>query len=269
MNLYLITRITLAVLILFLSQSCQTIKDYQKQRSAIGLENDNKFIKIVAPSGYCLYSDEVPLEREVYAVDRIANALNKDSGIMFQECEEKNSFLLGVNPKYRTVGEVRFFTGEMLQLFKQFKADRSRESFAYVINKLNSQDTVESLNLYVRDVMNPAIKKHDNIHIIDQSTLLNQKQKNELKLVHAEIFGNEQHAFLYYSAKLLPGFANIDLQKFRVGKITVKCAAAQTLINYIPVSLSLCEEGSDDDWISLETKVISYTKDLMKLNGDE
>ena len=80
--------------LLLLLQSCESIKSYKKQNQIIELKNDNKFMSLKAPQGYCFYDQNDATEKDVL---NIVGAINKSEGVkmefLLQDCEEKKNFL--------------------------------------------------------------------------------------------------------------------------------------------------------------------------------
>jgi hypothetical protein len=104
--------------------------------------------------------------------------------------------------------------------------------------------------------------------IIDKSANLKIEQKNELRLVHSEIFGSQDHIFLSSKDFLDPEVALYEYHTYQLGKMTFQCAGAKTLINYMPLNINLCIEKKSENEIDIEETIKKYIKLLMELNDD-
>lgn len=253
----------LAIITLVFCQSCQIIKNYGQTHGK--KSNNTTFVK--SPQGYCAYNKSMSAENDVINIVSMANGVNPKSYTLFQECQEKKVFFEGSAPRFRKTIEIRFYTSDYIKELKEQGANRDREAFIKFKEMESSKETVQSMNQYMRNELIPETKKGD-LKIVDKSPNLNNKQKAELKLMHGATFGSELYSLLSYKVKLIPNFATYDYQRYKVGKITVNCLGAQTLINHYPISFAICEENPKENWDELELKIGNYVKDVMKLNGD-
>ena len=255
--------------LLFLLQSCESIKSYKKQNQIIELKSDNKFISLKAPRGYCFYDQNDAVEKDVI---NIISALNKSEGMTLelhiQDCEEKKNFLISTNPTFRNTLMIFSFSAENLKIIKKYRLDRDRKTFVEFHHKSGEKETVDSINKLVNKSLIPYIKKHNDLTLIDKSTTLNLSQKEELKLAHGEIFKNKQHIALTLDKKFAPEIADYDASSYQIGKITYYCSNATSMINYIPLNFFICEEIITDKTKTVDERLLEYVKKMIKLNKD-
>lgn len=270
-----INNLALLLILAILNQSCAFIKNHHKQHTVVNFEYDNKPISINAPEGYCFYDEKNSNESDVVKIVREANYVRNANydiiskvEFLLQECEEKKNFLGNKNPLFRNSVMIMFLTSDFLKELKKHRLERSREIYMKFYDKIVSLETADSLNKFMKETAIPAMKKKNDLKIIDKSINLQKEQKAELKLVHDQLFGNKRHILLSYRTKLVPNEASYDYHEQKVGDVTTKCVGATTLINYIPINLAICEDKKSEDWINLEDKIQQYVKSMIKLNSD-
>ncbi|MES2961787.1 MAG: hypothetical protein V4694_05330 [Pseudomonadota bacterium] len=255
--------------LVFLLQSCESIKSYKKQNQIVELKNDNKFMSLKAPKGYCFYDKNDAVEKDVI---NIVSAINKSEGarleLLLQDCEEKKNFLISTNPTFRNTLMIFSFSPENLKIIKKYRLDRDRKTFVEFHHKSGEKETVASINKLVNKTIIPYIKKHNDLTLIDKSTALNLSQKEELKLAHGEIFKKKKHIALTLDKKFAPEIADYEASSYQIGKITYYCSNATSLINYIPLNFFLCEEIITDKTKSIDERLLEYVKETIKLNKD-
>lgn len=237
-------------------QNCTSINNFRKQNKKIEFEIDNKTILLKPPTGYCIYDKSKPSESDVIKIIRESNYNDVTKiDFVFQECEEKKSFLDNEKPQFRSTGMIIFPIPSYLKDLKKYRLERSRDFYLNVVHEQISTDTVDSLNKFMDDVSIPHMKKHNDLKIIEKSTNLKPQQKAELKLLHDFVFGNSKTTFTQSFAKLEKNRAVYDHQEYKVKDITTRCIGAETLIRYIPVTLVICEDKKSEDWKNLEEKI--------------
>lgn len=273
-TLSFITKLALPLALLF-SPSCQTIKAYKANKAkqgAVVFNYDSKSLFLKAPKDYCFYDEKNPAEMDVVDFVRDFNDFGKEGNsevkFLLQKCEEKQNFLRSDNPRFRNTVMISFRLPSYLERLKKYGVERNRETYVKVSSNSAAEQNTQSLNKFMKKIL-PQMRKR-NVKTLDNLQSLSTKQKNELKLVHGQVFGKETHNFLSYHSKLEWGVAAYDYQFFKVGKIFTKCVNSDTLINYIPVTLTICEEGElADDWMDLDRRISEYTWALIRLNSEE
>ena len=259
--------ISIIITLTFL-QSCTLLKNYRDSNRVIEIKYDHKPLLLKAPEGACLYNEKDPREKDIINVVRDAN-YNTISKIefIFQDCEEKAGFLDEDNSLFRKTGLVILYKQEHLKLLKKYNLERSRDIYVRYSDKVASSDTAESMTKFMLETAIPAIKKTDR-HIISKSENLTKEQKAELKLTHDYAFGDTKITVLSFKTKLNKNEASYDYQEYKIGDLVTRCIGAATLINYIPMTLAVCEDKESDDWTNLEKKIQQYVKSMIKLNSD-
>lgn len=250
-------------------QSCSLISSYNERTKVISFENDYKTIKLKAPSGYCLYDDKKPIEADVIKIVREGNYNTRTQiEFVFQECKEKQSFLSNKNPLFRSTGMIIFSMPDYLKELKKYRIERNRTFYLKVAKETTSSDTTESLNDFVEKTVIPHMKKNNDLEIIDKSSNLQDQQKTELKSVHEQVFGKAKHIFTHYHTKLVEDKAFYDYQEYKIENIITRCIGGDTLVNYAPITLVICEDKKSEDWKELEEKIQKYVNEILKLNDD-
>ncbi len=143
------------------------------------------------------------------------------------------------------------------------------QALGYEYFDASTFDPRESISdVVLEDNFLSAIKKLNDLTLIDKSTTLNLSQKEELKLAHGEIFKNKQHIALTLDKKFAPEIADYDASSYQIGKITYYCSNATSMINYIPLNFFICEEIITDKTKTVDERLLEYVKKMIKLNKD-
>lgn len=262
-----LSKTSLLLGVIFL-QSCQMFS----QRTAIEFKYDNKFILLKPPSGYCFYNPKNPDEAEVIKMMRGFDAQNVyKTEFIYQECNEKDIFLSGVitQPHFRKIGAVMLFEPDVMNKIKKVKLDYERNSFINFFNRQFLLDDITKLNqIYKKDFV-PKIRAKKLPKNLDESVHLNAEQKKELQFVNGEVFLGKDHEVVSYEKEVEIGVASYSFEFAKIGSYKSRCLTAATLINYIPLSFTMCDDKDSKDYSELKEQLQTYVKSILKLNADE
>jgi hypothetical protein len=262
------------LLTLLISQSCQSINSYKiskARKGAIVFHYDGKSIFLKAPAKYCFYNQKNPAELDVINLVQNVTDLGKEATsevkLLLQKCDEKRDFLNTQNSNFRNIATIEFALTSHLQNLKNLGIDNHRETYTKFFHKNSQKQNLQSVNKFIADSL-PKMRAH-NLKTLDESQNLTAEQKSELKMVYNHVLGNKSEKILSYKNKLEWGVAAYEYQAFSVGEVFTKCVIANTLINYIPLTIKICEEGKlTDSWMDLERRINEYVWMLIKINDD-
>lgn len=260
----------LAIFFLLTTTSCQNIKSRKTPPAELSYHYDNKVLLLNPAADYCFYDERKTQEADVINLIRRVNnfgvASFSEVKFLQQKCREKENFLAGNSaPRFRNTVMISFVTAPYLEQLKQHGIERNRKIYVEYSASAAAAEDIKSMNKFMKKIL-PQLRLQQNAKTLTQLKNLNAAQKAELKLVHAELLSKQAHVFLSYHVKKDTAIAAYNYQYFRVGKILTKCANADTLINYIPLNVAICEEGEGDDWSGLEVRLRNYVKELIELN---
>ena len=262
-----LSKTSLLLAVLFL-QSCQMLK----QRAATEFKYDNKFILLKPPLGYCFYNPKNPSEAEVIKMIHGFDSRHiYKTEFIYQECREKDIFLSKVitQPHFRQIGAVILFEPEIMNKIKKVKLDYDRNAFINFFNHQFLLNDITKLNqMYKKDFI-PKIRAKKLTKNLDESVHLNAEQKKELKFVNGEVFLGKDHEVVGYEKEVEIGVASYSFEFTKIGSYKSRCLTAATLINYIPLSFTMCDNKDSEDYSELKEQLQTYVKSLLKLNADE
>jgi hypothetical protein len=189
---------------------------------------------------------------------------------IYQECREKDIFLSGVitQPHFRKIGAVMLFEPEIMNKIKKVKLDYDRNAFINFFNHQFLLNDITKLNqMYKKDFI-PKIRAKKLTKNLDESVHLNAEQKKELKFVNGEVFLGKDHEVVGYEKEVEIGVASYSFEFTKIGSYKSRCLTAATLINYIPLSFTMCDNKDSEDYSELKEQLQTYVKSLLKLNVD-
>lgn len=261
--------IYLLIITASLLSACALIRDYQEHYKVVEFEYDHKTILVKAPSGYCFYNEKIPLDNDVVRILKAVNSNQTfDLELVMQNCIEKRKFTNNENPHFRDSLMIIFPKKNILKDLKKYNLERNRNIYVKFIYDLYSSEALKAVNKRIKNELLPKLRKEINKSIVDDSKNLTPEQKKELKLVHNQVFGNSSHVFSIYDYKIDQKISSYNYQEFSIGNLTTRCIAADTLINYVPITFAICRDKKSDSWDDMEMDIKKYVKDMINLNND-
>lgn len=261
-------KIILVIFATIVLSSCSQIQDHINSQKTYNLEYDSESLFFRAPDGYCFYNDLNELESAILKIEKEANDTNHQSmQLAFQNCKEKREFLENKKILFRNIGAIYFATDRELNILKKYKLNIDREKYVKIVHESSNIESTKDFESRINSEYVVMFKKHKNLKIIDESNLLSDLQKDEMKSAHGEIFKNYRHQVLYHETELEQGFAAYEYYESKVGSNHYICTSSTTLIHFIPTTIYICNDYEKEKLDLLKNQIKLFTHFVIRENA--